>query len=106
MTEFRVWAGGGYELAEGTRWLGDRLVFTDILAGALLAAPGEALGDVRALARLDVPLGAVAPVAGRPGEWIAARLSTIFGPAFNYTVPLAGEFCWLSLAAGRSRPNS
>lgn len=35
---FQVWCGGGYELAEGTRWPGDHLVFTDILAGTLLAA--------------------------------------------------------------------
>lgn len=81
---FEVWSGGGYELAEGTRWLGDRLIFTDILAGTLLAASASGRdggrasgrnggpGDVRVLARLDVPLGAVAPVAGRPGEWIAA----------------------------------
>jgi sugar lactone lactonase YvrE len=68
----RVWSGGGYELAEGTRWLGDRLVFTDILAGTLLAAPGMRPGHAGVLARLGVPLGAVAPVAGRPGEWIAA----------------------------------
>jgi sugar lactone lactonase YvrE len=69
---FRVWSGGGYELAEGTRWLGDRLVFTDILDGALLAAPAAGPGDALPLVRLDVPLGAAAPVAGRPGEWIVA----------------------------------
>jgi sugar lactone lactonase YvrE len=69
---FRVWCGGGHELAEGTRWLGDHLVFTDILDGALLAAPGTGPGPARVLAQLDVPLGAVAPVAGRPGTWIAA----------------------------------
>lgn len=65
-------SGGGWELAEGTRWLGDRLVFTDILAGTLREAPGARPGDSRVLARLGVPLGAVAPVAGWPGEWIAA----------------------------------
>jgi sugar lactone lactonase YvrE len=70
-SSFQVWSGGGYELAEGTRWLGDRLVFTNIPAGTLLAAPAEP-GDARPLVRLDLPLGAVAPVAGRPGEWIAA----------------------------------
>jgi sugar lactone lactonase YvrE len=67
-----IWSGGGCELAEAPRWLGDRLVFTDILSGTLLAAPGASPGDAWVLARLDVPLGAVAPVAGRPGEWIAA----------------------------------
>lgn len=67
-----IWSGGGYELAEGTRWLGGQLVFTDILAGTLLAAPGAGPGDARPLARLGMPLGAVAPVAGKPGHWIAA----------------------------------
>jgi hypothetical protein len=52
----------------GTRWLGDRLAFTDILAGTLPEAVATRPGD----AGVDVPLGAVAPVAGRPGEWIAA----------------------------------
>jgi sugar lactone lactonase YvrE len=69
---FRVWSGGSYELAGGTRWLGDHLVFTDILAGALLAAPAAGPGAARPLASLDMPLGAIAPVAGRPGTWIAA----------------------------------
>jgi sugar lactone lactonase YvrE len=69
---FQVWSGGGYELAEGTRWLGGHLVFTDILAGMLLAAPAAGPGDARPLVRLDVPLGAAAPVAGKPGEWIVA----------------------------------
>jgi sugar lactone lactonase YvrE len=69
---FQVWSGGGYQLAEGTRWLGDHLIFTDILDGALLAAPPAGPGDARTLLRLDVPLGAVAPVAGQPGTWIAA----------------------------------
>ncbi|MBV9452358.1 MAG: SMP-30/gluconolactonase/LRE family protein [Streptosporangiaceae bacterium] len=68
----QLWSGGGCELAEGTRWLGDRLVFTDILAGELREVPGGRPGDSRVVARLGVPLGAVAPVAGRPGEWIAA----------------------------------
>ncbi|HEX6449230.1 MAG TPA: SMP-30/gluconolactonase/LRE family protein [Trebonia sp.] len=69
---FEVWSGGGYELAEGTRWLGDHLIFTDILAGVLLAAPAAGPGAARPLVSLDVPLGAVAPVAGQPGTWIAA----------------------------------
>lgn len=71
-SSFGIWSGGGYELAEGTRWAGDRLVFTDILSGTLLAAPADGPGTARVLARLDVPLGAAAPVAGRPGTWIAA----------------------------------
>lgn len=68
----RVWTAGEYELAEGTTWVRGRLVFVDILAGTLLEAPATGPGEARVLARLDVPLGAVAPVAGRPGEWIAA----------------------------------
>lgn len=57
---FRSGPEGGYELAEGTRWLGDRLVFTDILAGTLLEAVATRPGDAGVVARLDVPLGAVA----------------------------------------------
>lgn len=64
---------GAYELAEGGRWFDGRYVYVDILSGRLFelrddrgnAGPTE-------LACLDVPLGAVAPVAGRPGTWIAA----------------------------------
>ena len=67
-----VWTAGGYELAEGSIWVSGRLVFVDILGGTLLEAPGTGPGEARVLARFDVPLGAVAPVAGRPGEWIAA----------------------------------
>ncbi|MGW0788095.1 SMP-30/gluconolactonase/LRE family protein [Streptomyces sp. NPDC002911] len=62
------------ELGEGIRWVDGRLVFVDILTGRLLTPHGE--GDaavLRTLARLeDLPLGAVAPVAERPGVWIAA----------------------------------
>lgn len=58
------------ELGEGARWVDGRLVLVDILTGRLLADSG---GDtLRPLARLPVPLGAVAPVHGDPGRWIAA----------------------------------
>ncbi|MFD8966125.1 SMP-30/gluconolactonase/LRE family protein [Streptomyces sp. NPDC059568] len=62
------------ELGEGIRWIDGRIVLVDILAGRLLAAPpadraGQGLAE---LARLPVALGAVAPVEGRPGTWIAA----------------------------------
>ncbi|WP_353612748.1 SMP-30/gluconolactonase/LRE family protein [Streptomyces sp. NRRL S-495] len=67
-----VWAPGAHELGEGARWVDGRLVFTDILAGRLLEVSGTAPGTPRELLRLDVPLGAVAPVEGRPGHWIAA----------------------------------
>ncbi|MGA5899014.1 SMP-30/gluconolactonase/LRE family protein [Streptomyces venetus] len=60
---------GGYELAEGGRWADGRYVYVDILSGRLFGL--DAAGPAR-LACLDVPLGAVAPVEGRPGTWIAA----------------------------------
>ncbi|ULR48032.1 SMP-30/gluconolactonase/LRE family protein [Streptomyces deccanensis] len=64
---------GAYELAEGGRWFDGRYVYVDILSGRLfeLRDDRDDLGPTR-LARLDVPLGAVAPVAGRPDSWIAA----------------------------------
>lgn len=67
-----IWARGDHELGEGARWVDGRLVFVDILTGRLLEARGSAPAVVRELLRLDVPLGAVAPVHGRPGHWIAA----------------------------------
>jgi sugar lactone lactonase YvrE len=70
--QLQVWTAGGYKLAEGSAWVADRLVFVDILTGTLLEAPGTGPGEARVLARVDVPLGAVAPVAGQPGRWIAA----------------------------------
>ncbi|MER7190594.1 SMP-30/gluconolactonase/LRE family protein [Streptomyces flaveolus] len=60
------------ELGEGIRWADGRLAFVDILTGRLLTPDGDGTAPLRTLARLDVPLGAVAPVAGRPGAWIAA----------------------------------
>ncbi|GGI95818.1 SMP-30/gluconolactonase/LRE family protein [Streptomyces brasiliensis] len=60
------------ELGEGIRFTGGRLVLVDILKGRLLAAPDDPTAPLDTLARLPVPLGAVAPVAGRPGSWIAA----------------------------------
>ncbi|WP_371667322.1 SMP-30/gluconolactonase/LRE family protein [Streptomyces sp. NBC_00289] len=63
---------GGYELAEGGRWVGDRYIYVDILTGRLFELRDGADQGPRQLARLDVPLGAVAPVRNRPGHWIAA----------------------------------
>ncbi|MFE9703249.1 SMP-30/gluconolactonase/LRE family protein [Streptomyces sp. NPDC005930] len=60
------------ELGEGIRWARGRLVCVDILTGRLLTAGGHDTAPLRTLVRLDTPLGAVAPVAGRPGTWIAA----------------------------------
>lgn len=67
-----VAAGGGYELAEGGRWTGGRFVYVDILSGRLFELPDRVGALPRPLARIDVPLGAVAPVHGRPDTWIAA----------------------------------
>ncbi|MFE9425760.1 SMP-30/gluconolactonase/LRE family protein [Kitasatospora sp. NPDC006697] len=67
-----IWAAGDYELGEGARWVDDRLVLTDILTGRLLEVTGTEPRTPRELLCLDVPLGAVAPIADRPGHWIAA----------------------------------
>ncbi|WP_105974261.1 SMP-30/gluconolactonase/LRE family protein [Streptomyces geranii] len=68
----RVVVDGGYELAEGGRWFDGRYVYVDILSGRLFELREDTGGVLRELARLDVPLGAVAPVADQPGAWIAA----------------------------------
>ena len=61
---------GEYELAEGGRWFDGRYVYVDILSGRLFELRDDT-GPTR-LACLDVPLGAVARVQGRPDTWIAA----------------------------------
>ncbi|MBD9724246.1 SMP-30/gluconolactonase/LRE family protein [Streptomyces caniscabiei] len=63
---------GGYELAEGGRWVDGRYVYVDILSGRLFELRDDAEPAPRQLAALDVPLGAVAPVHDRPRTWIAA----------------------------------
>jgi sugar lactone lactonase YvrE len=62
------------ELGEGVRWVDGTIVLVDILTGRLLSAPEgyDPTGPLEVLAELPVPLGAVAPVEGRPGSWIAA----------------------------------
>ncbi|MGW0145403.1 SMP-30/gluconolactonase/LRE family protein [Streptomyces sp. NPDC003333] len=60
------------ELGEGVRWTGTGVVLVDILAGRLLAAPTDGTAALRTLAELPVPLGAVAPLAGHHGAWVAA----------------------------------
>jgi sugar lactone lactonase YvrE len=67
-----VWDAGSYELGEGARRVDDRLIFVDILSGRLLESSLTVPGASRVLVQLDVPLGAVAPVADRPSAWIAA----------------------------------
>jgi sugar lactone lactonase YvrE len=62
--------GQAHELGEGARWTGDRLVWVDLLAGALWEHH-PATDRARLLLTIDEPLGAVAPRADRPG-WVAA----------------------------------
>jgi sugar lactone lactonase YvrE len=57
----------GHALAEGARWVDGRLVYVDIPRGSLYEL---AVGGPKRLARLDVPLGAVAPASD--GGWIIA----------------------------------
>ena len=49
------------ELGEGARWIGGRLIVVDLLAGRVLATPGD-VPAVLGTAALPVPVGAVAPV--------------------------------------------
>ncbi|MFC4020818.1 SMP-30/gluconolactonase/LRE family protein [Micromonospora sp. GCM10011542] len=72
LTEPTVWSADRLELGEGLRWVDGRLILVDLLAGRLLETTGDRPAPLRELRRLDVPLGAVAPVAGRPGDWLAA----------------------------------
>lgn len=63
--------GPAMELGEGARWIDGRLLQVDLLAGRLHGVHPSS-GTVELLTTLDVPLGAVAPVAGHPGRLIAA----------------------------------
>jgi sugar lactone lactonase YvrE len=78
MTEVTDLATDRLELGEGSRWIGDRVVLVDIPAGRLLCAPapGRAVATtaepLHRIAELPEPLAAVAPIAGRPGAWLAA----------------------------------
>ncbi|MFD8161781.1 SMP-30/gluconolactonase/LRE family protein [Streptomyces malaysiensis] len=85
-------------LGEGIRWTGDALVLVDILEGRLLTAPQDPTAPLRTLAELPVPLGAVAPVAGRPATWIAAAGTGIclLGPDSTTT--------WLARPEAAARP--
>ncbi|MER5641451.1 SMP-30/gluconolactonase/LRE family protein [Kitasatospora sp. NPDC002227] len=89
-TPAAVWVAADHELGEGPRWVDGRLVYTDILAGRLLEVPDPARPAARELLCLDVPLGAVAPVEGRPGHWIAAA-----GPGLALLGP-DGRTEWLA----------
>ncbi len=52
--------------------MGDRVVLVDIPTGRLLEADPKNPGQLRQLVKLDVTLGAVAPLANSTDEWIAA----------------------------------
>ena len=52
------------ELGEGARWINGRLVVVDLLAGRVLETPGDVPAPFQEIARLPVPVGAVAPVRG------------------------------------------
>ena len=67
-----VWCSADLELGEGPRWVDDRLLLVDILSGRLLETDTARPGLLRTVVQLDVPLGAVAPVAGTKDTWIAA----------------------------------
>jgi sugar lactone lactonase YvrE len=67
-----LWSQADLELGEGPRWVDGRLVLVDILSGTLWETDGESPGELRQVCRVSEPLGAVAPVAGAPGRWIAA----------------------------------
>jgi sugar lactone lactonase YvrE len=66
------WGPDRLELGEGARWVGDRVVVVDIPTGRLLEADPATPRPLRELAKLDVTLGAVAPLAGTDEAWIAA----------------------------------
>ena len=73
MTDVTVLDGERFDLGEGSRWVGDRLVMVDILSGRLFATPTPVgSGELTELAKLPGPLGAVAPIGGEPGAWLAA----------------------------------
>ncbi|MGW9350537.1 SMP-30/gluconolactonase/LRE family protein [Nocardiopsis flavescens] len=66
------WSADRFELGEGLRLHGADLLVVDILAGRLLRLDPSSPGPAREVASLEVPLGAVAPVRGRPGAYVAA----------------------------------
>ncbi|MFE4053209.1 SMP-30/gluconolactonase/LRE family protein [Streptomyces sp. YIM B13518] len=71
-TAFVPVAADRLELGEGARLLQDgRIVLVDILTGRLLSLPDTPGAALRVLARLEEPLGAVAPI-GADGGFLAA----------------------------------
>ncbi|MEV6118656.1 SMP-30/gluconolactonase/LRE family protein [Streptomyces sp. NPDC052109] len=86
------------ELGEGIRWTGDGVVLVDILQGRLFAVPEDPGLALRGILRLPLPLGAVAPVAGRPGTWIAAAGTGVC------LLGSAGAPVWLATPEDRPGP--
>lgn len=85
-------------LGEGIRVVAGRIILVDILAGRLLRVPknrATSSGGTEAahrpqlteLARVDVPLGAVVPLAGKVGAWVAAMGDglAVLGPSREVT---------------------
>ncbi|MBM0224659.1 gluconolaconase [Micromonospora sicca] len=65
------WSSDRLELGEGARWVAGRLVLVDLLGGRLLETTGDTPAPLREVCKVDGPLGAVAAIAGRPGNWLA-----------------------------------
>ncbi|MGW6934106.1 SMP-30/gluconolactonase/LRE family protein [Lentzea sp. NPDC054927] len=61
------------ELGEGARWINGELVVVDLLAGRVLETSGDVPAPFKEIAKLPVPVGAVAPVRG------SDRLMAAFG---------------------------
>ena len=66
------WSAERFELGEGLRRHGRHLLMVDILTGRLLRLDPGSPGPAEVVLSLDTPLGAVAPVSGRPGSYVAA----------------------------------
>ncbi|MPY31240.1 SMP-30/gluconolactonase/LRE family protein [Streptomyces adustus] len=90
MTTPPVLGSDRLELGEGIRWTDGRAVLTDILTGRLLALPDRPDERLEQITQLPCPLGAVAPVEGRPGHWIAAA-----GTGICHIDP-AGRVDWIA----------
>lgn len=71
------------ELGEGARWINGKLVVVDLLAGRVLQTRGDVPAPFTEIAKLPVPVGAVAPV--RDSEKLMAAFGTgaglLDGPA-------------------------
>ena len=86
------------ELGEGGRWVDGRLLLTNILQGELFE-DDPSRQELRRILKLDIPLGAVAPVEGFDDVWIAAAGD---GIAFLHA---SGRIDWLeNVEAGNAAP--